>query len=286
MKEKSNLAIKIIILIFAILLVIILAIVVAIKVFKVDINSIDVEVEAYEAEQENNLLPYVYNADYTYEDLKGKSYIAPYEPPRTFLFNDDIILPYININSDDAKKANEEIKNIFNNAAESFKESMQEVKKNNFPSGVEVRYDQYINNKVLSILITESIYTLDVPFIRYYTYNFDLDSGKKIGYNEIIKRLSLTDTISEKVKNLIFDYESFKDFKDKNTLDEDEEGAYIPDEYESKEAYIQLSVDAYEKTVKEDTVKYFINDKGKLNIIPILQIPAGREFFEIIIEVE
>ena len=54
---------------------------------------------------------------------------------------------------------------------------------------------------------------------------------------------------------------------------------------EDFENYTNRSIENYENSLKDNTIKYFINEKGNLNIIVTLEAPVGRETFDTIVEV-
>ena len=72
---------------------------------------------------------------------------------------DNIIIPYVNIDSDDAKEVNQELYSLY-------EELVNDELKNKT-----VNYDSYINDDVLSIVVTVS------GTNETYTYKFDLDTG-------------------------------------------------------------------------------------------------------------
>lgn len=68
--------------------------------------------------------------------------------------------------------------------------------------------------------------------------------------------------------------EKFKDMKDENYP----EGTNF-------DTYDKESKDNYKKDVKNNTLKYFLSEAGKLNVVVELSIPAGRGEFPTIIEI-
>ena len=137
---------------------------------------------------------WVYDAEY----LKDKKEIVKTNKDNnlTFKSTNEITLPYININSDDAKKVNEEIKKIAENAYADFGAPLQitngltgevTTDKNSF-SFTGYSYESYVNNNILSVVIkVESVAVPGDGTVTYITYNFNLDTLKIATLEEVGK---------------------------------------------------------------------------------------------------
>ena len=84
-------------------------------------------------------------------------------------------VPYININSEDVEKINEEIKNEFMSLIE---EALQNEKEGSSIVLNEVKYNSYLNDNILSVIISGAYQGGD--YKNYKVYNVDIYTGKSI----------------------------------------------------------------------------------------------------------
>lgn len=175
---------------------------------------------------------YVYDADYNadskYNDLK---------------------VPYININTKDAKEANKKIKELYNSYINEFDKCLEQA-----PScQIEVGYEDYDDNdNVISVVIEYEKLSNNVPDKTYLFYNFDKKTGNLMSNEDLLKNMNLTmPEVKTKVVN---------DIKNYNTIDKDkfENSTYT-------EANINDGVKYFEQT-PEDKMLFFVED-NELNII-------------------
>ena len=173
----------------------------------------------------DNSKDYVYDADYKYDGQQYTEY-AKRLGGRMKPGNDELNLtegvseeqslvsdfkvPYINIDSEDAKKANEEIKNIYIEYAKSFDEPPLWVKSSDDPTSVGadyyLRYKAFINNDVLSIVIGSCTILSGSSGLgfTYNTYNFDLKTGKLLYYSDLVSKLGYSvDESYDKITNVL-----------------------------------------------------------------------------------
>jgi len=217
-----------------------------------NINSVDNNTEKdninnVENETKEQVIDYtnediVYNAKYekntsknTYKDLGGEKYSI-----------DDIVVPYIDIDSEDAKKINNEIEKVNNKLIEKFEDFANEDETMGY---VKANYKSYVNDNILSILITVEEGDTYLPIYTYYTYNFDLTTSKLYNYTDVCKKFSYTE---ENIKNKL--KESIGKQEELVGLDED-----------TKLKSINKSIKYYEELVKDNTIKYYLDDNEKLN---------------------
>jgi len=204
-------------------------------------------------------MEYVYDAKYDANVTKDSYSIGE----KTYYVK-DIVVPYININSEYARKSNEEIKKVFDNAIAKYSEGVE----NNSSYVDECVYKKNISNDFASVVLTYSVGRTDIPVQSYYTYNIDLKNGNKLSYKQVYEKLGFTsDNIDTKVGESIKKYmnDKYSDLINSDNIDK--------------------SIQNYEVSVSEGTIKYFV-DNNKLNIIVTINIPAGRENYDKVITIE
>ena len=216
---------------------------------------------------------WVYDAEYT-KNVTEDSYSTYYAK--------DIVVPYININSSYSNTANSEIKKVFDDAIKIY---------NDGASGKmtyvdECGYKKYVTDNSLSVILTYGVGATDVVHPKYYTYNIDLKTGNQLSYEEVYNIAGLSSSnIDSKVENAITKImqDKLKGLKDpqKDTGD----GGYYP-EGTNFNTYNNESISNYKKSISDNTLKYFLSDNGKLNIVVKLSIPAGTGEFDTIITVD
>lgn len=177
----------------------------------------------------------------------------------------NLVVPYINIDSADAKKANQEIYKLYEDLISMFNKDLKEEF-----STVLAKYETYSNNDIISIIITTKFTGTDAPMYKHYTYNFNLVDGKLLSYNEIYKTAGLSENnITDKANQAIT-----------STLSRKYPNGDDFDTYNNK------SINNYNTSVNNDTIKFFVDENKELNIIVTLEIPAGRGQFDTIITVK
>ena len=129
-----------------------------------------------------------------------------------------------------------------------------------------------VNNNNLSIVLTYGVGATDIVYPEYYTYNIDLKTGNQLSYEELYNIAGLNSSnINSKVEKAIT-----KIIQDKLT----------DDEKTNFNTYNDESINNYKNSVSNNTLKYFLSNDGKLNIIVKLSIPVGPGEFDTIITVE
>ena len=109
---------------------------------------------------------YVYDAEYDTGDAPSEYAVGIY----TYYLK-DIVVPYINIDSDGAKAANENIKTVFDELMAAYNDG----------ANGGMGYVKY-NDNILSIVFKTGTGATDVVFPYYHTYNFDLKTGERLTY--------------------------------------------------------------------------------------------------------
>ena len=182
----------------------------------------------------------------------------------------DLKVPYININSYDAGVANSELKELYKEYASRFEGCAIDVKyKGGHGCALILTYKVYKYKDILSVLVINGGTATAPVELKYTTYNFDLKTGNKITYDEVITRLGYDkNTLLDKEKNLI------KTYMDKKV----EEVHHSEDKYDltkkcgnwSQEINSMTEGNCYEqayKSLESNTISFFINEKGNLNFI-------------------
>lgn len=212
---------------------------------------------------------WVYNAEYSNEELEGKSYKSTVTGTTYSL--KDINLPYINIDSPDAEEANEEINKIFEAAAKIFKEELEGEQ----ASYITTDYEIYVDDEILSILVSTEMGGEEETKDVYYTYNFNINDGTKLSYDEIYSLAGISDDeIEEKVENSI-------------TEDFGRRYKGLAEGYEDDfDKYNEASIKNYKDSVENKTIKAFIDKNEKLNIVVDLAIPTGSKKYQAIVTVK
>ena len=209
----------------------------------------------------------VYDAEYTYKNFTDESYYST-NVDKSFSLK-DIKLPYININSEDAMYANKEIKELFEEFAKRFEEEYTDTKTWYSISS----YKSYIKDNLLSIIITTESGGTDVELYNHYTYNFNLTTLREYRYEEMYEMAGFNSSnINDKVEEAIKKCDALSRL-----------ATQFPDE---ADLYIYRSINNYTNSVKDKTIKCFIDDNNEFNVVVNIEIPAGRGEVETIITVK
>ncbi len=177
-----------------------------------------------------------------------------YDKENNYTFEDKIRLPFINIDSEDAERANAKLQEKYNTAVNSFKREEYGF------SFTRMDYEEYIvDEKYVSLSVCEMpVHVPGGDFLENPTfYNFDLqDGGKKLSKREIIEKFNITpNELEEKVKEALT--------KNYNDYDFPEE------EFGSLEQFISNSKYHFEN------LQVLIIDEKTLDVY--LEFPVGPE---------
>lgn len=208
----------------------------------------------------------VYDAKYT-NNLTQTSYINIFNQKYSV---EDLKVPYINLDSEDAKKTNNEIKNLYQKFLEIFQENLEIRAKGKMTNDYKSNYNSYINGNTLSVVI--DIQYGERLYKNYYTYNFDLVTLKLLSYEEVYKRVGFTDeNITSRVENAIRNCDIYKEYNQ-----------------DDAQKCIQKTIKSYnEKSLKdigiggidsEYYLGYYLNKEGKLDIIIYFDINADKGY--------
>lgn len=231
----------------------------------------------------NENMDYVYDANYSYgnkyteyvrgiesdEDrieIRNKNAIAiEYTIGKQFLKN--LKVPYININSEDAKRVNEELKELYMKNAEQFDKCALDI----YGGCTQIlTYKSYEYNDIVSIVIVEGIQINSPVSYRYKTYNFDIKTGSLIDYSSLVKKLGYDyNEILNKIKNNI------KVKMDELYLNIDlSNNCKSATKYNSSNCY-EIAYKLLDESISSNSMLFVDND-GFINILAIPYSEAGQ----------
>ena len=141
------------------------------------------------------------NADIKKQDESKDYVVTTYEKRETVSgkYEMSVFIPYINIDNDTIDKYNDEIKEIFQDKAE----SILETEGQNVLYTVD--YQGYIENNILTVIIKSSLKQgASAQQLIVQTYNYDLLNNKEITLNDEIDMLVLNKTaVQNKIRSEI-----------------------------------------------------------------------------------
>ena len=196
---------------------------------------------------------YVYDADYTnLYDNKYTEYTGYGENEKI----SNIKIPYINISSYDAGVANGELQSLYVERAKNFDQCAIESHDCSYSTS----YTTYKYNDILSVVVEYR----DPKIYEFKTYNFDIKTGKKITYDEMISRLGYNEnTILAEEKKAIKIYMDSVGSKFNVDLTTN---CYYTDNL--KNCY-DIAYKILNDYIANETISYFVDKDGNLNIITI-----------------
>ena len=152
----------------------------------------------------NENKPWVYNADY----LNGRE---DKKKDERYQFSRDVTVPFININSDDAKVANEEIARLYEELYNEYAsdgltynyQTKQDERNGESYIITEASYEYYENDNILSVVITYGKFAVPGDGYRdFITYNFNLNTLKFATLDDVCKvcKFKSQSDIMEKIR--------------------------------------------------------------------------------------
>lgn len=197
---------------------------------------------------------YVYDAPYAYK-VKNPSYKLNYRD-LTINFKDAVV-PYINLNSEDAKKANNELKKIYEEFVKEYEENS--TKKDAY---FVLKYDKYETQGILSVFnIFERyafVYDSEIQNLGYSSYAFDLETKKLINFETAYKKLGYElNNIEEKVTGFI-----------EGIIEE----KYTGNDINEKKGLYDASLASFKESLKQGTTLFYVKDEG---IVVVLKLHYG-----------
>ena len=225
----------------------------------------------------------VYNAEYAYE-VSQNNYT---DTKNNIRYYTDIVIPFVNINSEDVKKINEDIKKLNDSLVKEYENNLI-----NNEYYVKSNYTYVINNNILSlvIIITRNNES-NQEYNEYKTYNINLDTKKKMTYLELLNSLTIkeldkkitkknietleTEAIKEKTLELI-ELNNIETKEEYTEEIEDKKTNTVTKTIKQKDVLFSgLTIDEwitsctndYLVSKKENNNIYFIDNEGYLNIV-------------------
>ncbi|MDO4962905.1 MAG: hypothetical protein Q4E75_02235 [bacterium] len=284
MREKSN-KILITLLVFCIIIIIILGgaltYIVLNKSDDSNINSNkEVEDEVLKIKIDDTK-DFVYDASYTYDsdyDIEGYTYVITSDYSRMInnmlnvSSNSKLTVPYININSKDAKVVNNKLETIYYDTAKEqediFKMGIEEH------AGLRLGYKTYYYGDYVSVIVVKIRYGETTPVPRYYGYVFNTKTGELLDssdiakiYNKTIEDVKLL--FENKIKNFYND-----DYLISHSVNKEEIEIY---KFNSLSYYNRnYKIQGYNAGYINDleSVIYFITEDGKLNLMTSMNEPV------------
>ncbi len=275
-KKKNNFILILILIIIAIIVSLIFVVMNNKNKEEESINSSNNEILKVDTSKE-----YVYDATYSY-DNKYTEYERTISSGEIGIINyygldveysngkqsiTNLKVPYFNINSDDATKANNELSSLYNDYAKQFDTCAEESKDDKLPGcTLLLTYKSYQYDNIASVVVIDSSQATSTWVLNYHIYNFDLITGKNLSYDEVLNKIGYSkDSISTNLSSLI------KDKMDSIMKDTDLTSACSAslDKYNTKNCY-DITTKLLEDSISDNSVLYFVNNDGVLNILPIL----------------
>ena len=226
-------------------------------------------------QEENTTVNFeVKDAEYASDDLKGKSYHSVNENKDVSV--KDLVFPYIDCDTEDAKATNDEIKKLYEKYEDMFKETLNSGDEEEQNEYYAAKYDKVVSGDMMSIIISTEVGGAGDTSDLYYGFNFDTKTGKRLSYEEVYKNAGFTeDNIDTKVEESIKKF--FGEIKDSDCP----EGMTV-------QKYIDLNKEKYEQLKKDNKLGYFLNKDKKLNVVfEVTDKPfdgGGNSYEEFVIE--
>lgn len=179
-----------------------------------------------------------------------------------------IELPMINLNSQEAKVVNDQIKVIYDQLLQ-----QNAVFELNHGGIVSSDYHYTVNGSILSVLIHTFVQGTDTPVENYYAYNFNLTTGHMYSYQDIYQVAGATSTnIHSKVETAIREYIENQNEK-------------LWESEEQKQEFIKNSIQKYYELVNANQITSYLDKNKTLKVITTILLPAGQETFQRVLAV-
>ena len=177
----------------------------------------------------------------------------------------DLRAPFININSGSANIVNKSLKKLYSEYVEIYNKNKGAVghPEFNILGGSQIlTYYSFISHDVLSIVVVHGQQQTDILHPEYLVYNFDLETGNLMTYNELLDRLGVDyDVANNRVRDKILE------------LDKEFGGYYVTSNGEKK-SLNELSLNMFDESVIDGSVKAYVNN-GKLEYLACIFVPSS-----------
>lgn len=221
---------------------------------------------------------YVYDAEYKYNN-KYTEYVdgdirentiekfgisIPYGSGKL----SDLKVPYINLDSSDAKSVNKKLESLYLEYAKAFDENIDD-KEDGIICHQILNYKFYKYNDILSVIVFDGS-KCTTPFaFNYATYNFDLNNGKLLSYDDVLTRLNLnkatvTDSLKKNAKAKMDSLNNNEEDLSKACNLGDSDG-----KKETSNCY-DMTYQLLQKSIDDNNILYFVDNSGELNVMMIL----------------
>ncbi len=222
---------------------------------------------------------YIKDAEYQSEGLK-ESYFYYKEK----MSPSDIVVPYLNLETESAKEFNKEIKDLYREFIEmyiSFSNEGLSLKINETESYnyIKTNYTYTQENNIISILIKVNRTSRgSSEVVEYYSFNYDIKKDKILSFEDLCDKLNISYEDAIKKSNKILEITFNQQFELSNT----------PTDKEQKEIqeYINLNKEYFKTQIDNKTIQGFIDKNNKLKIILYNEHPfGGSGFYEEIVTI-
>lgn len=233
--------------------------------------------EAFVLKKEDETKDYVYDADYTSViDFDKNAGSCP-------ISKTSLVVPYINLNSEDAKIVNREIKSLYEQAVGKYRAN---VTLDQEPCTiVKMAYKYYENNDVLSVVLAYAEHVTDLANPTFYTYNLSLKTGALIKDYAELKALSNQANSSDKdildaIKIVAINKLASMSDTEYATVDALKEAFDFGVEPTTqattwKEYCAALTLDSYSSQLANNTLKVYLGENNNLGFILVKYMPVG-----------
>lgn len=250
----------------------------------------------------DNNKEYVYKAEYKY-DNKYTEYNRGYETDETINTIDrygidvkvrygteylsDLSVPYINIDSEYAKKVNKDLENMYTTKAKEFDQCAQDAEGHDKVScSLVLTYKVFENKDVLSVVVIDSTQATSAWLFNYNIYNFDLKTGNELTFDNYLKKYNYTkEDFLSKAKEKI--HSKMKELWTTGSVIIDLDNACYDNETGSSASCYDKADVVFDKQVEEGTVKYLVTDnKPSIFAIPYFEGVENGEISYYLINLE
>ena len=237
--------------------------------------------------QNYDLSNYVVDAQYEKEVLADEYIRYPGESTSSYVDNSygieikynnnlqkvsDFKVPYFKFNTDDAKNINKKMEKLYDETINSYNEGVKASKNSDEMNWSQVlTYYSYLYNDLLSVVVINGSQCTSPWEFNFETFVFDVNTGKKLEYNEIIKKIHLN-------------------IEDVNIKIEEEMLKLMENLYgqDIVNFFGQKAKDILRDSIKDNTLKIYIDKEGELNCFVLPYCPdvqnGDKSFYNIKIE--
>ena len=212
----------------------------------------EIEDEEIDLDVDPSIADYVSVADYKPLENLPEEYNVDEQTYRL----SSIEVPYVTISSDYAKTINSELKKVYDEAIEVYKNGAT----NGRAYVDKFSYVYHLNGDILSILLETAYGETDVPYSTFHVYNINVKDGSKVEEKDIAKYLNVSE---DKLKDEI--WENIEKYIDENK-----------EEFGGQEEEMKTQTKAF---FDNGEYQVLLGENDALVGIAKFAIPAGRGYF-------